>query len=52
MFWLQLAAALGRGAAAGTTGAAPAGEIVLLYQDKDYEMAYLGKPEHCEAWRS
>ena len=40
MFWLQLAAALGRGAAAGTTGIAPAGEIVILYQDKDYEVAY------------
>jgi hypothetical protein len=30
MFWLQLAAALGRGAAAGTTGAAPSGKIVIL----------------------
>jgi hypothetical protein len=42
MFWLQLAAALGRGAAEGTTGAVPAGEILILYQDKGYEVAYLG----------
>ena len=57
MFWLQLAAALGRGAGAGTTGAAPAGEIVVLYQDKDYEVAYLGnrsiaKPGDFEEWGS
>ncbi len=30
MFWLQPAAALGRGAAAGATGDAPAGEIVIV----------------------
>jgi hypothetical protein len=57
MFRLQLAAALGRGAAEGTTGAAPAGEIVMLYQDKDYEVAYLGnrsiaKPSDLEEWGS
>jgi hypothetical protein len=30
MLWLQPAAALGRGAAAGTTGDVPAGEIVIV----------------------
>jgi hypothetical protein len=63
MFWLQPAAARPwrRGGKdrrrGGKTGAAPAGEIVILCQDKDYEVAYLSnrsiaKPGDLEEWGS